>query len=49
MAVQLLAHAGKVSGRGELTPTRLTTLVVMYAAGPMRMGGLASRLGVQVW
>jgi DNA-binding MarR family transcriptional regulator len=48
VAVQLLAHAGKVGGRGELTPTRLTTLAVMSAAGPMRMGGLASRLGVQV-
>ena len=48
VAVQLLAHAGKAGGRGELTPTRLTTLAVMSAAGPMRMGGLASRLGVQV-
>ncbi len=49
VAVQLLAHAGKVSGgRGELTPTRLTTLAVMATAGPMRLGGLASRLGVQV-
>ena len=49
VAIQLLAHAGKAGGRGELTPTRLTTLAVMSAAGPMRMGGLASRLGVQVW
>ncbi len=49
MAVQMLAHAGKVGGgRAELTPTRLTTLAVMASAGPMRMGGLASRLGVQV-
>jgi DNA-binding MarR family transcriptional regulator len=49
VAVQMLAHAGKVGGgRGELTPTRLTALAVMASAGPMRMGGLASRLGVQV-
>lgn len=49
VAVQMMAHAGKVvAGRGELTPTRLTTLAVMNAAGPMRMGNLASRLGVQV-
>lgn len=49
VAVQMLAHAGKVGGgRGELTPTRLTALAVMSSAGPMRMGGLASRLGVQV-
>jgi DNA-binding MarR family transcriptional regulator len=49
VAVQMLAHAGKVGGgRGDLTPTRLTTLAVLASAGPMRMGGLASRLGVQV-
>jgi DNA-binding MarR family transcriptional regulator len=49
MAVQMLAHARKTVGeRGELTPTRLTTLAVMSSAGPMRMGALASRLGVQV-
>ncbi len=48
VAVQMLAHAGKAGGRAELTPTRLTTLAVMASAGPMRMGGLASRLGVQV-
>ena len=57
VAVQLLAHAGKQAGkdagkgsgrRGELTPTRLTALSVLAAAGPMRLGGLASRLGVQV-
>jgi DNA-binding MarR family transcriptional regulator len=49
VAVQMLAHAGKVGGgRADLTPTRLTTLAVMASAGPMRMGGLASRLGVQV-
>jgi DNA-binding MarR family transcriptional regulator len=56
VAVQLLAHAGKQagrdagkgSGRGELTPTRLTALSVLAAAGPTRLGGLASRLGVQV-
>jgi DNA-binding MarR family transcriptional regulator len=49
VALQMLAHAGKVCGaRGDLTPTRLTALAVMASAGPMRMGGLASRLGVQV-
>ena len=57
VAVQLLAHAGKQrgrtaakagGGRGELTPTRLTALAVTAAAGPMRLGALASRLGVQV-
>jgi DNA-binding MarR family transcriptional regulator len=49
MAVQMLAHAGKVGGgRPELTPTRLTALAIMSSAGPMRMGNLASRLGVQV-
>jgi DNA-binding MarR family transcriptional regulator len=49
VALQMLAHAGKVGGtRGDLTPTRLTALAVMDSAGPMRMGGLASRLGVQV-
>jgi DNA-binding MarR family transcriptional regulator len=49
VAVQMLAHAGKVGGgRADLTPTRLTTLAVMASAGPMRMGSLASRLGVQV-
>jgi DNA-binding MarR family transcriptional regulator len=49
VAVQMLAHAGKVVGaRADLTPTRLTALAVMASAGPMRMGGLASRLGVQV-
>jgi DNA-binding MarR family transcriptional regulator len=49
VAVQMLAHAGKsASGRGELTPTRITALAVMRSAGPMRMGNLASRLGVQV-
>ena len=48
VAVQMLAHAGKAGGgRGELTPTRLTALAVLASAGPMRMGGLASRLGVQ--
>ena len=48
VTVQMLAHAGKVGGgRGELTPTRLTALAVLASAGPMRMGGLASRLGVQ--
>ena len=49
VAVQMLAHAGKVgSGRADLTPTRLTALAVLASAGPMRMGSLASRLGVQV-
>jgi DNA-binding MarR family transcriptional regulator len=49
VAVQMLAHAGKVGGgRTELTPTRLTALAIMSSAGPMRMGNLASRLGVQV-
>jgi DNA-binding MarR family transcriptional regulator len=49
VAVQMLAHAGKVTWeRGELTPTRLTALAVMNSAGPMRMGSLASRLGVQI-
>jgi len=49
VAVQMLAHAGKVGGgRADLTPTRLTALAVMASAGPMRMGSLASRLGVQV-
>lgn len=49
VAVQMLAHAGKVGGgRGDLTPTRLTALAVLASAGPMRMGALASRLGVQV-
>ncbi|MBO0803994.1 MAG: MarR family transcriptional regulator [Nocardiopsaceae bacterium] len=49
VAVQMLAHAGKdTSAHGELTPTRLTALAVMNAAGPMRMGSLASRLGIQV-
>jgi DNA-binding MarR family transcriptional regulator len=49
VAVQMLAHAGKVGGgRGDLTPTMLTALAVMSFAGPMRMGSLASRLGVQV-
>ena len=49
MAVQMLALAGKVGGaRADLTPTRLTALAVMASAGPMRMGSLASRLGVQV-
>ena len=49
VAVQMLAHAGKGGGgRADLTPTRLTALAVMSSAGPMRMGGLASRLGVQV-
>jgi DNA-binding MarR family transcriptional regulator len=49
VAVQMLAHAGKVTGeRGDLTPTRLTALAVMNSAGPMRMGSLATRLGVQV-
>jgi DNA-binding MarR family transcriptional regulator len=40
------AKAG--GGRGELTPTRLTALAVMADAGPMRLGALAARLGVQV-
>lgn len=49
MAVQMLAHAGKhVEQRGELTPTRLTALAVVHNAGPMRMGNLASRVGIQV-
>jgi DNA-binding MarR family transcriptional regulator len=49
VAVQMLAHAGKLGGgRADLTPTRLTALAVLASAGPMRMGGLASRLGVQV-
>jgi len=49
VAVQMLAHAGKVGGaRADLTPTRLTALAVMASAGPMRMGTLAARLGVQV-
>jgi len=57
VAVQLLAHARKQarkemaktgSGRGELTPTRLTALAVLADAGPMRLGSFASRLGVQV-
>jgi DNA-binding MarR family transcriptional regulator len=49
VAVQMLAHAGKVGGgRPELTPTRLTALAIMSSAGPMRMGNLAFRLGVQV-
>lgn len=49
VAVQMLAHARKVGGgRTDLTPTRLTALAIMSSAGPMRMGGLASRLGVQV-
>lgn len=49
VAVQVLAHTGKVGGgRADLTPTRLTTLAVLASVGPMRMGGLASRLGVQV-
>ena len=49
VAIQLLAHAGKVGGgRTDLTPTRLTALAIMASAGPMRMGALAARLGVQV-
>ena len=49
VAVQMLAHAGKVGGgRTDLTPTRLTALAIMASAGPMRMGALAARLGVQV-
>jgi DNA-binding MarR family transcriptional regulator len=49
MAVQMLAHAGKiVAQRGELTPTRLTALAVVDKAGPMRMGSLAFRVGIQV-
>jgi DNA-binding MarR family transcriptional regulator len=49
VAVQMLAHAGKVGGgRPELTPTRLTALAIVSSAGPMRIGNLASRLGVQV-
>lgn len=49
MAVQMLAHAGKVvAQRGELTPTRLTALAVVHNGGPMRMGNLASRVGIQV-
>jgi DNA-binding MarR family transcriptional regulator len=49
VAVQMLAHAGRVSGgRGDLTPTRLTALAVIYSAGPMRLGGLAARIGVQM-
>lgn len=52
VAVQMLAHAGKVGGgssaRADLTPTRLTALAIMASVGPMRMGTLASRLGVQV-
>src|SRR3984885_16188872 len=57
VAVQLLPLAGKQAGkdapkagggRGELTPTRLTALAVLADAGPMRLGGFASRLGVQV-
>jgi DNA-binding MarR family transcriptional regulator len=49
VAVQMLAHAGRNTvGRGDLTPTRLTALAVMNAAGPMRMGSLAGRLGIQV-
>lgn len=49
VAVQMLAHAGKVAGgRADLTPTRLTALAVLSSAGPMRMGSLAARLGVQV-
>ncbi len=49
VAVRMLAHAGKVgAGRADLTPTRLTVLAVLALAGPMRMGGLAARLGVQV-
>lgn len=49
VAVQMLAHASKFGGgRPELTPTRLTALAIMSSAGPMRMGNLASRLGVQV-
>lgn len=49
VAVQMLAHAGKGSGGPpELTPTRLTALAIMSSAGPMRMGNLASRLGVQM-
>lgn len=57
VAVQLLAHGGKHArkhpgkaggGRGELTPTRLTALAALAAAGPVRIGDLASRLGVQV-
>jgi DNA-binding MarR family transcriptional regulator len=49
MAVQMLAHAGKnVGQRGDLTPTRLTALAVVNKLGPMRMGALASRVGIQV-
>ena len=57
VAVQLLAHAGKHARKeaakaggagGELTPTRLTALAVLADAGSMRLGGLASRLGMQV-
>jgi DNA-binding MarR family transcriptional regulator len=49
VAVQMLAHSGKsAGGRAELTATRLTALAVMNAAGPMRMGNLAGRLGIQV-
>ena len=34
VAVQMLAHAGKVSGgRADLTPTRLTALAVMALGG----------------
>jgi DNA-binding MarR family transcriptional regulator len=49
VAVQMLAHAGKLGGgRADVTPTRLTALAVLASVGPMRMGGLAARLGVQV-
>jgi DNA-binding MarR family transcriptional regulator len=49
VAVRMLAHSGKsAGGRAGLTTTRLTALAVMNAAGPMRMGNLAGRLGIQV-
>jgi len=45
--VQRLAHTGRAGARpAEVTPSELTTLGILRAAGPLRVGELAARAGV---
>ena len=49
MALQMMAHSSRAAAcRGELTPTRLIALTTLKSLGPMRLGHLASRMGIQV-
>jgi DNA-binding MarR family transcriptional regulator len=46
IAIARISHRLRSRGTGELTPTRVTTLVAIEEYGPLRLGDLAAHLGI---